>query len=183
MKRWLLLALALACALSTPTWAGFDEGVAAYDRGDYETAFREFKAAAEKGHADAQYKLGTKYRQGQNVPQDYAEAVKWYRRAAEQGHTEAQFFFGIMYDNGEGVVQDVGAAAKWYRKAAEQGDAWAQSNLGLMYYKGQGVSRDYVQAHMWWSLAAAKGKYLMSSLDAVDGSHPPVSQCAKLRLH
>ena len=58
--------------------AGFDEGVAAYDRGDYETAFQEMLPLAEQGSARAQFNLGNKYNNGEGVTQDPAEAVKWY---------------------------------------------------------------------------------------------------------
>ena len=62
MKR-LALALAILIGLAAPAWAGFAEGVAAYHRGDYETALRELRPLAEQGDADAQYNLGIMYRQ------------------------------------------------------------------------------------------------------------------------
>ncbi len=155
MKR-LLLVLVLACALSAPAWAGFDEGVVAYKRGDYETALRELRPLAERGNPIAQSNLGVMYAKGQGVAQDYAEAVKWWRRATEQGFAEAQFNLGNMYDNGLGVAQDYAEAAKWYRRAAEQDYAKAQYNLGVAYEYGEGVEQDYVQAHMWYNLAASR---------------------------
>ena len=155
MKR-LVLTFAILIGLAAPAWAGFAEGVAAYKRGDYATALREFRPLAEQGDAGAQFDLGRMYDKGQGVPQDYAEAVKWYRKAAEQGHAKAQTGLGFMYEHGKGVAQDYAEAVKWYRKAVEQGDAPAQLNLGFMYDKGQGVPQDYVQAHMWFNLAASR---------------------------
>ena len=35
--------------LTAPAWAGFDEGIAAVQRGDYATAFREYRPLAEQG--------------------------------------------------------------------------------------------------------------------------------------
>ncbi len=70
--------------LTAPAWAGFDEGVAAYKRGDYVTAIREWRPLAKQGNANAQYNLGVMYNEGLGVPQDYAEGVRWYRKAAEQ---------------------------------------------------------------------------------------------------
>ena len=52
------LAVALLVSLATPAWADFDEGLAAYQRGDYAAAFREWKPLAEQGFANAQYNLG-----------------------------------------------------------------------------------------------------------------------------
>ena len=84
MKR-VVLTVAILLGLAAPAWAGFDEGVAAYERGDYATALREFRPFANQGYAAAQFNLGIMYDEGQGVPQDYAEALKWYRKAAEQG--------------------------------------------------------------------------------------------------
>ena len=112
---------------------------------------------AEQGDADAQFKLGVMYDNGEGVPQDYTEAAKWFRLAAEQGDAWAQYFLGVRYANGEGVPQDYTEAVKWYRLAAEQGHASAQSNLGVRYAKGEGVPQDDVLAHKWFNLAAAQG--------------------------
>ncbi len=56
--------------------------MAAYQRGDYATALREWHPLAEQGGANAQLLLGSMYDNGLGVPQDYAEAVKWYSKAA-----------------------------------------------------------------------------------------------------
>ncbi|MCH7889487.1 MAG: sel1 repeat family protein [Proteobacteria bacterium] len=167
--KCIALAVALVVSLAAPAWAGLDEELAAAGklaaaalaaaakRGDYDTAFRGFKSAAEQGDAGAQFSLGFMYTTGQGVPQDYAEAVKWYRRAAEQGLAHAQLMLVVMYNEGQGVPQDYAEAAKWARLAAEQGHAYAQFSLGDMYGEGQGIPQDYVQAHLWYNLAAAQG--------------------------
>ena len=142
--------------LTAPAWAGWDEVMAAYQRGDYATVVRELRPLAEQGDAKAQFELGVMYINGLGVPQDYAEAARLYRKAAEQGRAKAQYNLGLMYDNGLGVPQNYAKAVKWYRKAAEQGNAGAQYNLGVMYGKGQGVPQDYAQAHMWYNLAASR---------------------------
>ena len=120
-----LALIAALCAgftlgLTAPAWAGFDEGVAAYERGDYVSALREFRPLAEKGGASAQYNLGLMYDKGKGVPQGYAEAVKWYRQAAEQGHATAQYNLGVMYSKGEGVPQDYAQAHMWWNLAASK---------------------------------------------------------------
>ncbi len=101
---------AVIIGLAAPAWAGFDEGVAAYERGDYETALREFRPLAEQGDADAQFNLGIMYDNGRGVPQDYVQAVRWYRKAAEQGGAKAQ--------DGRGVPQDYVQAHMWFNLAA-----------------------------------------------------------------
>src|SRR3990172_7889897 len=130
MKR-LVLAAFLIFGLTTPAGAGFDEGMAAYQRGDYAAALREWLPLAQQGDAAAQHNLGAMYDNGEGVALDDAEAIKWYRMAAEQGYVEAQASLGFMYSIGEGVPEDDAEAVKWYRMVAEQGDAVAQYMLGV----------------------------------------------------
>ena len=92
--------------------------MAAYHRGDYATALREFRALAEQGSAKAQWGLGAMYILGRGVPQDDAEAVKWYRKAAEQGVADAQYNLGSMYYDGQGVTQDYVQTHMWLNVAA-----------------------------------------------------------------
>ena len=131
MKR-IVLAVALLVSLAGPVWAGYDEGLAAYERGDYETAVWEFESLAEQGDADAQFFLGFMYGDGQGVPHDYAEAVKWYRRAAEQDHADAQNNLGVMYDRGRGVSQDYVQAHLWYNLSAARSNDTARRNRDII---------------------------------------------------
>jgi len=96
----------IALLLLSLAYAGFDDGKAAYDRGDYATAYKEFKSLADRGNADAQFALGKMYFYGQGVPQDYAQAVNWFRKAADQGDAHAQNGLGAMYELGKGVPED-----------------------------------------------------------------------------
>jgi len=48
MKRIALVAV-LMFGLATSAWAGFDEGWAAYERGDYATALEEWLPVVEQG--------------------------------------------------------------------------------------------------------------------------------------
>ncbi len=132
MRHRSLRAVAIAILLSllaTPAWAGFAEGVAAYERGDYATALRELQPLANQGDARAQNRLGFMYRKGWGVLQDYAEAAKWYRKAAEQGDADAQNNLGMHYVEGRGVPQDNVQAYMWLSLAAMRGDKKATQNL------------------------------------------------------
>ncbi len=101
-------------ALLMPAWAGFDEGMVAYKRGDYATALQNFRPLAEKGESKAQYWLGHFHANGLSVPRDYTEAAKWYRRAANQRHAGAQNNLGMLYQEGRGVPRDYVQAYKWF---------------------------------------------------------------------
>jgi hypothetical protein len=157
MQHLLVLVMVLLM-LVTPSWAGLDEGRAAYARGDYATAFREFLPLAEQGNATAQLVLGHMYFEGRGVSQDYAKAAQWYHQAALHGSPYAQYNLGVMYDEGTGVPQDAAMAVQWYRRAAEQGLADAQTSLGVMYFQGHGVPQDFVAAVQWSRRAAEQGQ-------------------------
>src|SRR5574342_161100 len=118
--RRVLFAVVLVVACATGAAAGsFEDGLSAYERGDYTQAMNLWHPLAAQGDAPAQFNLGLMYRHGQGVPQDFQEALKWYSKAADQGHAWAQFNLGVMYRQGQGTPQNPQEAVKWYRKAAE----------------------------------------------------------------
>jgi len=130
--------------LNSSARAGLNEGVAAYEAGDLPLAFKEFRAAAEKGEADCQFNLALMYEKGMGVTKDEKEAVVWYRKSAEQGNAYAQFNLGVLYENGRGCTVDFAQANQWYRKASVQGDALAIGNLGMLYLRGDGVKTNQI---------------------------------------
>jgi TPR repeat protein len=103
MRRALAIA-ALCLLVVLPARADFDDGMEAYDRGDYATALKEWRPLAEEGEADAQFAMGLLYAFGKGVTLTQAEAVRWYRLAAEQGHATAQYNLASMYFYGQGVA-------------------------------------------------------------------------------
>ena len=109
--------------------ADIRKGLAAYKRGDYVTAVREWKPFARKGHAKIQNIMGTMYLTGKGVRQNNKEAAKWYKLAAKQGLAGAQFNLGFLYAKGKGVPQNYKTAAEWFSLASKQGHAGAQSGL------------------------------------------------------
>lgn len=132
-----------------------DDGMAFFERGEYQTAFRELLPLAEQGIAVAQLAIAVMYSDGRGVTKSPLESTKWYRQAAEQGLTHAQTSLGGKYFlGGSGVKQDHSEAVKWYRRAAKQGWTQAQFNLASMYWVGQGVSRDPIVSYKWCLLSA-----------------------------
>ncbi len=117
--KWLLLTAVTFLLFVASARAGYEDGIAALQRGDYAVAHKEFLQLAKEGHASAQYNLGFLYDYGEGVQQDLGEAAKWYRKAAEQGLAQAQFSLGIMYESGTGVSRDLARSYKWYSVAAE----------------------------------------------------------------
>ncbi len=160
MAARFLLTMIVIVAAAVPVKAGFEEGIAAYERGDYATTIKEWRPLAERGDPTAQHHLGWLYVIGSGVPQDYQEAVRWFRKAAEQGDADAQTNLGSLYLLGDQLPQNYTEALKWLRAAADQGHPLAQMKLGIMFEDGDGVPQDRVQAYMWFSLAAARGSEL-----------------------
>jgi TPR repeat protein len=94
MKRRLLvggLILAAQILGSGGAVAGpWEDGMAAYNRGDYVPAVLVFRAMAQQGNAKAQAALGVMYRRGQGVSRNPARAFVWFSRAAAQGDPKAK---------------------------------------------------------------------------------------------
>ena len=117
----LILAFLVVLILVSPAWAGWDEGVAAYNKGEFKTALGEFRPLARGGNKDAQFALGMMYVNGHGLKQDFLEAGRWFRRAARQGMAEAQGALGALYSGGKGLVQDKIQAYMWFHLAASGG--------------------------------------------------------------
>lgn len=85
----LIMAMQILGALSA--FAGpWEDGMAAYNRGDYVPAIQVFRAMAEQGNAKAQGLLGAMYRRGQGVTRNSARAFLWFSRAAKRGDIRAK---------------------------------------------------------------------------------------------
>lgn len=86
-----LSVLVLAGIPLTSAWAGYDEGVSAYQRGRHDVALKEFGDAAARGDARALRSLGLMHERGDGVPRNPALAAEWYRKAITQGLAGAQY--------------------------------------------------------------------------------------------
>lgn len=77
---------------------------------------RQFKPAAERGDAWAQFRLGQAYASRWK----FSEANPWYRKAALQGVPDAMHALGVNCLSGAGVPKDPIAAYAWFDVAATQ---------------------------------------------------------------
>jgi TPR repeat protein len=68
----------------------WEDGMAAYNRGDYVPAIRLFRPLAEQGNPKAQSLLGKMYRKGQGVARNPAQAFVWFSLAARRGDARAK---------------------------------------------------------------------------------------------
>lgn len=160
LKTTLLL---LAMIISTTAFSQsaeklYSEGKKLYDAEQYEQAFPKLKAAAEKGHKKAQYRVGLCYDKGRGVTEDDAKAVAWYQKAVDQGYAKAQYQLGKCYKNGEGIAKDEKKAVELFLLAAKQDNGDAQYQLAKCYLKGKGVAKDEAKAKAWLKKAVKNEK-------------------------
>jgi TPR repeat protein len=93
MRKLLLFACAIvalvlsgAAALAGP----WEDGMVAYNRGDYVPALKVFQALAQAGNTKAQGILGVMYRKGEGVTPSSARAFMWLSIATARGDTTAK---------------------------------------------------------------------------------------------
>jgi TPR repeat protein len=92
-KRNIIAGMILAMQLmgTVAAVAGpWEDGMAAYNRGDYMPAIRLFRPLAEQGNAKAQNVLGVMFRKGEGVPKNPARAHMWFSFAAKRGEAGAR---------------------------------------------------------------------------------------------
>ena len=152
MRNHLTVALAVlvsTAGVAAPAIAGpLEEGLAAYERYDFETARTALEPLAEQGNVEAQLRLGLMYHKGLGVTADSAKAMKWLRLAADQENV-----LGTIY----WWKNDYAETFKLLLRSAEHGYGYAQDNLGDTYASGVGVPVDNVRAYFWHDRAAAQG--------------------------
>ena len=139
MKKKILISLLL---LMTCTLAGaqsaeqlYQEGKALYDEKRYSEALPKLKAAADRGHKKAQFRMGRAFDKGNGVTEDNTRAFQWYLKAANQGHAKSQYQVGRCYKKGKGVAEDQQKALSWFIKAANQDNADAELALAKHHLK------------------------------------------------
>ena len=121
----------LAASVGSVFAADLNSAQAAYDKGEFEEAFKQFLSLAEEGNALAQSSTGVMYDMGQGVAKDYDKAIEWYRKSAEQGNQFGQFNLGTMYYMGTGVSKDILTACKWFALATRQGNGQARIHMHI----------------------------------------------------
>ena len=67
----------------------FQDGIAAYEKGDYKRAYGKFWPFAKGGNADAQNHLGKIFTKRWREGPSYLKAFMWFNLAAKQGHANA----------------------------------------------------------------------------------------------
>lgn len=129
MVRLVALALLLSC-LSVR--ADYQDGVDAYNRGEYAAALAEFRDLADKGVVIAYTNLGYMHALGEGVEQDLETAADWFLKAAQAGSVGAQMTVGSLFFHGEGVERNLPLAYGWFNVAATNGRSDALDYMSVV---------------------------------------------------
>ena len=136
----------------------FDSGVAAYDAGDYATAYKIWQAIDDVDLA-AMRNMAMMLRKGQGVVRDPKKAEDLYETAAQAGLPTAQADLADMLLKGEAGPPNPKGALPLLEAAAAANHPLAQYELAQMYETGGDglVPKDMNMARKLYSASASHG--------------------------
>lgn len=88
MRRALLTSVLLLTSAGM-SFADVNAGSAAFNTGNYASAYQEYKPSAEAGNSVAQFMMGRMYAEGLGVDQDKTTAYMWFDLSASNGNNRA----------------------------------------------------------------------------------------------
>lgn len=134
----------------------YEKGLAKEELGQFEQAYIDFRIAAEKGHAGAQFRVG-KYCL-EKAEKNGAQAFDWLQKALAQDPDNADVNYQLSrcYEARHGTAKNVLAEVYHLSRAAELGNADAQARLGERYMEGDEVEKDAEKALEWLEKAIAQ---------------------------
>jgi TPR repeat protein len=175
------LVAGISCAFartSAEVAAIFDSGVAAYDAGRYEDAYKIWSQIQSEDLA-AMRNMAMMLRKGQGVPKNPQKAREIYEQAAEAGLTNAQADLADMLLRGEAGPPNPKRALPLLEAAAAANHPIAQFELGQFYETGELVPKNLTIARSLYAGAARHGmkqaQERLAMLGPVDPTTPAIS--------
>ena len=141
-----LLALCLASFSSPSAAATAEDAIAALNAQKYAEALDILRPLADGGDPQAQYFLGTLYRDGRGVAQDHKASCTLFEKAAEQGPPAAMHMTGLCFGLGLTGAIDNAKAIAWLTRSIERNFAPSMCALGNLYANGSGVEKNPTKA-------------------------------------
>ena len=131
-------------------------------------AAEQLEQLADTGNANAQYIIGTAYRDGGLLIPDTVKAQKLLERASEQDLDAAQYALGKLYLSDDADVHDPAKGIYWLKRSADNGNDYAAYRLGKEYLSGKNTIKDAETAVSYLRQAADNGsayaQYLLGKL-------------------
>lgn len=156
----LCLSLHPIAALASDGGEDFNKGKLAYQEENYSEAFHYFTNAAETGHADAQFWLGSMYQSDDyGLQADWAKMYSWFERAAQNGNARAAF--EVASRNTGSMIwpdDDYSETIPLLERAAELGHGEAMIRLTAIYAPNQEHHADKDKEVYWIQRAAEAGQ-------------------------
>lgn len=152
-----LLFLAAILLFSNAHASALNDGLRAFNAGNYSQAMASWQPLAKKNNPDALYNIGLLYMKGLGVEEDYRAAKHWFKQAAKYGSVDAAYNLGVIYKQRRFGYPSSKDALYWWRQAAERGHPEAQFNLGVMLAYGNGTKKDVPAALKLWQQSARQG--------------------------
>jgi TPR repeat protein len=150
--------------------ASTNAAIAAFNKKDYATAWRDFMVDAERGNSEAQAGVGAMLYAHLNPPGTgyYAQCEKWLLASANQGNAKgmdflAQYYYATGVAIAGGINPGINTspippalkaqaesrfalARQWYERSAAKDDAYAMGYLAIMLDAGIGGPADKARA-------------------------------------
>jgi uncharacterized protein len=136
--------------------AVFDAGVAAYDAGHFDQAYRIWSGIQNEDLA-AMRNMAMMLRKGQGVTKNPQKARQIYERAAKAGLVNAQADLADMLLHGEAGPPDPKRALPFLKAAAAHNHPVAQYELAQFYETGELVPKNLAIARNLYVGAASRG--------------------------
>ena len=134
----------------------FDAGVAAYDAGHYDQAYKIWSGIQNEDLA-AMRNMAMMLRKGQGVSKNPQKARQIYERAAKAGLVNAQADLADMLLHGEAGPPDPKRALPYLEAAAAANHPVAQYELAQLYETGELVPKNLTIARNLYVGAASRG--------------------------
>lgn len=112
---------------------------------------------AQKGNAEAQFKVGEMYETGFGVDKNLKDAELWIKKAADQGHETSGFKLLYWDLNKNKLNADNKVSFDELVSKAEGENGQAMFYLGKMYANAVGVKRNRNKSLEWLNKAALQG--------------------------
>lgn len=125
---------------------------------DDRRAYDNFRRAALRGHAEAQFQAGRALEHGVGTDENLREAYLMYEPSAKSGYAPAQTAIGVFLKKGLGTSRDDVKALEWLTKAAAGGSPDAYFHIGELHEQGRaGLPKSKTNAMEWYRKGAALG--------------------------